>query len=217
MKNILITGCGSGLGNALLKKGLSFDCNLYPNVRKDPSATWNEDNFLVGDINDPTFRNEFSGFLNRKRIDVFINNAAIYKNGPFIDLDDATIVDVLNTNLVSQILMIKSVYKFFKENGYGLIINVNSLSGLHPSLNETIYCAAKSGLRGFSKCLQLESVNTRIEIIDLFPGAMKTRMTADRKGYEGFINPDDVADMIYNTIFCDKSYYINELVIRKRK
>ena len=66
----------------------------------------------------------------------------------------------------------------------GLIVNINSLAYQQPSANETIYCATKFALKGFSKALQMEAIGSGVEIIDVHPGGIQTNMTRDRKGFE---------------------------------
>ena len=148
-------------------------------------------------------------------IDVFINSAAQYLGGPFKDTSDEEIDRIITVNLTSQIKMIKRVYNYFLEKQKGMIININSHAGLFPSSQETIYCASKFGLKGFSKSLQIEAVGTGIEILDVYPGAMQTRMTKDRGNYNSLMKVEEVADQILDLIN-NKSYYTNEIVLRRR-
>lgn len=210
MKNIFITGCGSGLGKVLFESGKNFDLNVYPHFRTD-----NENAAICGDINDLDFINSLSNFLEQNKIDVFINNAAIYNDQNFLDVSDDDIQKIINTNLTSQILITKRIYNHFKNQGFGLIININSLSGKYPCKKETIYSATKHGLYAFSKSLQIESIGSKIEIVDIFLGAMKTRMVHNRENYDSFIDPNEVSNLIYDLIQKDK-IFVNEIVIRKK-
>lgn len=209
LKNIFITGCGSGLGKSLLETGEKYDCNIFANIRS-------QSNSISGDINDQRFLDSLPDFLEKNKINVFINNAAIYKKDYFLNISDEEIKNIINTNLISQILIVKRVYNFFKKNQFGIIININSLAGKTPSAKESIYCASKSGLYAFSKALQLESINDNIEIIDVFPGAMKTKMTRYRDNYESFMDTGDVSKVIFDMIFNCENLFVNEIVIRKK-
>lgn len=211
MKNIFITGCGSGLGKSLLEMGKTLEVNVFPHSRNAI-----EQNSIGGDINSDNFLEMLPGFLQENKIDVFINNAAVYKNEEFLLTSDEEIKNVINTNLTSQILITKRVYKHFVNQGYGLIININSLAGKYHSSRETVYCASKSGLQAFSKCLQIECIGSKIEIIDVFLGAMKTKMTANRNNYESFLETEDVSKLIYNLILDHKNVFVNEIVVRKK-
>lgn len=210
MKNILITGCGSGLGKSLLERSINYPVKVFPHYRS------NNLNCLVGDITEPDFLKKISEYLEDNNIDVFINNAATYTSGSIVDTTDEQIINLIYTNLTSQILILKRVYNFFHKIGKGLIVNINSLAGLYPSSKESIYCASKFGLYGFSKSLQLESIDTKIEIVDIFPGAMKTKMTNNRSNYDSLMNTDEVAETIYDMIINDRRHIVNELVIRRK-
>lgn len=207
MKNIVITGCGSGLGKALFEASSNKHV-VFPHYRSGDFG-------LVGDITDYTFPSKLSEYLERVNADVFINSAAVYCGGSLEDTTDEEIESTILTNLTSQIIMLKRVYSYFKKKKSGLIININSLSGIYPSKNETIYSATKFGLKGFSKSLQIEAIGTGVEIVDVYPGAIQTRMTENRPNYDTLMRSDEVAEQILDLI-ADKKHYVNELILRKR-
>ena len=198
--NILITGCSSGLGEALFNETCRHDhLKSFAHYRKmthDPYA-------LYGDINDFNFADKLDEYIRTREIDCFINNAGVYEG------------NVLETNLVSQVKMLQVVYDYFKEKNKGKIININSLAGINPTVGESLYCASKFGLKGFSQSLQLEAVNTGVEITDVYLGGVQTRMTKDRLSYNSLMKPDDVAMQIIDLVNT-KSYYVNEITMRRR-
>ena len=130
-------------------------------------------------------------------------------------MSDHEIKHAVDTNVTAQILLMKTAFRRFKAMKGGLIVNINSLAYQQPSANETIYCATKFALKGFSKALQMEAIGTGVEIIDVHPGGIQTNMTQDRKGFETMMRPEDVAAWIIDTVDRD-SGYINEIVLRKR-
>ena len=198
--NILITGCSSGLGEALFNEVWQHDhLNPFGHYRTedgDPHA-------LIGDITDSDFPEKLDNHIRKNKIDCFINNAGIYEG------------DIIDTNLGSQIRMLQVVYKYFLENQKGRIININSIAGIYPSANESVYCASKFGLKGFSKSIQLEAVSTGIEITDVYLGGVQTRMTEDRNNYDQLMRVEDVAYQIIDLVNT-KSYYVNEVTLRRR-
>ena len=199
-RNILITGCSSGLGQALFNKVWEDDnLNPFGHYRTedgDPHA-------LIGDITDSDFPEKLDNHIRKNKIDCFINNAGVYEG------------DIIDTNLGSQIRMLQVVYKYFLQKEKGRIININSVAGLYPSANESIYCASKFGLKGFSKSIQLEAVGTGIEVTDVYLGGVRTRMTEDRDNYEDLMRPEDIAECIID-LLNTKTFYVNEITLRKR-
>ena len=213
MKRIAITGCGSGLGEALVSEAQYQGHKVFPHYRRGFPDRDNKK--LIGEISDWDFADRFNSFLQMNNIDTFINNAGMYYNGPIEGMSDATIVRMIDVNVTSQILVMKRVFKRFKSMKKGLIININSLSYQQPSANETIYCATKFALKGFSKALQMEAIGTGVEIIDVHPGGIQTRMTENRDGFDTMMSREDVAGQVINLIKRD-SNYMNEIVLRKR-
>ena len=170
---------------------------------------------LIGELSDWDFADRFNSFLQINNIDTFINNAGMYYNGPLQGMSDSSITRMIDVNVTSQILMMKRAFHRFRCMKRGLIININSLSYQQPSANETIYCATKFALKGFSKALQMEAIGTGVEIIDVHPGGIKTRMTEDRPGRDSMMNREEVANQVIGLINRN-SNYMNEIVLRKR-
>tara|TARA_R100001443_G_C3279239_1_gene159983 strand:+ start:41 stop:670 length:630 start_codon:yes stop_codon:yes gene_type:complete len=198
--NILVTGCSSGLGEALFNETCKHDhLKSFAHYRSnlvDPYA-------LIGDITDDSFPDKLDEYIRSREVDCFINNAGVLEG------------NVIETNLVAQIKMLQVVYKYFLEKQRGKIININSVAGIYPSANESIYCASKFGLKGFSQSLQLEAVGKGIEVMDVYLGGVQTRMTKDRLSYDSLMKSDDVAMQIIDLINT-KSYYVNEITLRRR-
>jgi len=210
MKHIIITGCSSGLGRAMAEEALTKGHKIFPHYRRDMGGVG-----LVGDVTDWNFADNFSEYLKISNADVFINNAAIYSAKPIEEYGDKEIERIFEVNVLSQINLIKRAYTYFKKKKSGLIININSLATIHPGKNETIYCASKWAIKGFSKSLQIEAIGTGVEIIDVHPGGIQTRMTKDRDNFDSLMNVSDVATQVIDLVQ-RKSNYVNEIVLRKR-
>ena len=214
-KNILITGCSSGLGKTFFETREKHNHNVYPHLRKNSNLDGIQT--LVGDITNSDFLDKFISFLEEKNINVFINNAAVHQKKSILEFSNEEISNIINVNLTQQILLLKESYKFFKKRNEGLIININSIACKYPSANESLYSSTKSGLYAFSKSLQLEALDDKIEIIDVFLGGMKTKITENRKNYDSLMETEDISELLYELISNDKNIFINEIVVRKKK
>ena len=216
MKNILITGSKQGLGKAFCESFRKRGCNVISHYRSKESSDTQEF-FISGDLNNSSVRENIESALDSQNIDVFVNNAAIYSSGDFCNYSEEEIRKVFETNLITQFLLLQKVYNFFKEQGRGVIVNVNSLACKNISSSEALYGASKFGLNGFSKSLQLEAIGTGVYFLDLYLGAMKTQMAIGRSNFESLIDPVDVAELVTTMIMMDSpSCYPNELVIRRK-
>lgn len=203
MKTVLITGASRGLGQALMAQfvveGYRLILNSKTNIDEMNTLGKRYDvKFVKGDLNNIKTISKLTELAKERDLDILINNAGIYQSKPFADLIASDIWEVLDINLVAPMLLTRSIWPIFQKKKSGLVININSLAGKTGADGETVYCASKFGLAGFSKALQFDAVRYGIRVIDVFIGGMKTDMTKDRKDSDKFIDIYDVASTIVN-------------------
>ena len=78
------------------------------------------------------------------------------------------------------------------ESGYGRIINISSVVGLHGNYGQANYAAAKAGIVGFTKTAALELARKGVTVNAIAPGFIATQMIAAM--------PDDVRARILEKI-----------------
>lgn len=84
------------------------------------------------------------------RLDILVNNAAIFHAVKFEDLTEEQWDGMMNANLKSQFLCSQAAAPIMKRQGRGRIINLVSL-GVWPSY--THYCVSKAGCIMLTQCL----------------------------------------------------------------
>jgi len=144
-------------------------------------------------------------------IDLLVNNAGIGIYGPAGSYDEATIASIIDANLIATINFCELLFPRFKEHG-GTIVNVLSTAALIGKVNETVYCAAKWGARGYGEALKAEAKGTKARIIVAAPGGMNTPFWP--KPRPEFMDPADVAATIVDAI--ERPVEISEIVITRR-
>ena len=162
---------------------------------------------MIGDLRDTDFPDKVDEFIRRCDINVFINNAGVHLSKSPRRTTDEEVDEVIESNLTSQIKVLNRVYNYFVEKNDGMIININSLCVRHPSPTETVYCLSKFGLLGFSK-LQIDALGRNVEIVDVFPGAVQTRMTRNRDNYETLMSVDEVAEEVISCLIKEGKRFI---------
>src|SRR5688572_14483960 len=93
------------------------------------------------------------------RLDVLVNNAGITKDGLILRMEDQDFDDVINTNLKSAFVAIRSAARpmmRLKGATGGRIINISSVAGVVGNAGQANYAAAKAGLIGLSKTVAKE-------------------------------------------------------------
>jgi 3-oxoacyl-[acyl-carrier protein] reductase len=124
------------------------------------------------------------------RLDVFCHNAGIY---PENALEDVTLDEwhtVIDTNLTSTLLAVQACAPPMREQGYGRIVLVSSITGVrvgYPGLSA--YSATKAGMLGFMRTAALELAPFGITINGVEPGSIRT------EGLAG-LGEDAIASMI---------------------
>jgi NAD(P)-dependent dehydrogenase (short-subunit alcohol dehydrogenase family) len=105
-------------------------------------------------------------------LDVLVNNAAQLPVKPFEAFSIDEIERVLRVNLHGPLILINLCLEKMKQQG-GSIINVSSNAGVRPFEDETIYCASKYALEGFTKSLALEVKKYNISVNTITPGGLR--------------------------------------------
>lgn len=88
--------------------------------------------------------------------DILINNAGITRDRAFMFMSPEEWRDVIETNLTGVFNITRaSIISFLKQQG-GNIVNLSSVSGIHPIPGQVNYASSKAGIIGFSKALAKE-------------------------------------------------------------
>ena len=111
-------------------------------------------------------------------IDILINNAGTAVRKDVTEFSVTEWQKVINTNLTSAFMMSKAFVPQMKEKGWGRVINMTSIMAHVGSEGRSAYCASKSGLLAFTKCLALELAGTGVNVVAISPGFYATDLTA---------------------------------------
>jgi 3-oxoacyl-[acyl-carrier protein] reductase len=111
------------------------------------------------------------------RLDVLVNNAGITKDGLILRMDDEDFDSVIDTNLKSAFVAIRSAARPMMRSKGGRIINISSVSGVAGNAGQSNYAASKAGLIGLSKSVAKELAGKNITCNVVAPGFITTDMT----------------------------------------
>ncbi len=199
-KSVLITGANGSLGSELVKKYLDKNYNVFFHCRKNHglkiSNNLRKSCFIFsGDLKKKTTIKKISDLIIKKKIDILINNAGIYLNKAFKDNNIKDIKDIFEVNFFSNVFILQNIISKIKKNI--LIININSIAGLSGSENEAIYSASKHAMKGFYEAIDKEYFRKNINILNIFPGAFKSKITKKRNTFKVLMTPVDLAEAIF--------------------
>jgi 3-oxoacyl-[acyl-carrier protein] reductase len=114
------------------------------------------------------------------RLDVFCHCAGIYPQTPIEEIDMDEWSSVIDTNLTSTFLIVKACIPVMREQHYGRIVLISSITGSrtgYPGLSH--YSATKAGMSGFMRTAALELAPFDVTINGIEPGSIRTEGLAD--------------------------------------
>jgi NAD(P)-dependent dehydrogenase (short-subunit alcohol dehydrogenase family) len=175
---VVVTGASSGTGRGIAARFAEEGASVCLLAREGerlervaaeigPNAT-----AIPCDVGDPAsvaaaFERVAEQF---ERIDVLVNNAAIYRPCPVEHLSDEDIQRQVATNLLGPIYTARAAIPLLRAAGGGDIINTSSESTLHPFPMLSIYVATKAGLEAFGEVLAAELLDDDIRVTTLVQG-----------------------------------------------
>jgi 3-oxoacyl-[acyl-carrier protein] reductase len=158
------------------------------------------------------------------RIDILVNNAGITRDKSLMMMNKEDWSEVIETDLTGVFNTSRACIITFLKQKSGNIVNISSVSGIHPLAGQANYAAAKAGVIGFTKSLATEVAPYNIRVNAVAPGFVATDMTASfvEKHREKimkmiplgrFGTPDEVAQVVVFLV-SDASQYITGQVIQ---
>ncbi len=187
-KVIVITGAGSGLGRALSLGFSQRDATVLglgsqesPLIETESLIRSKRFHRYVVDVSDADAVTKFVqlAIVKHGRIDVLINNAAVYPKISFLEQNAESWMKAISINLGGVANCCRVVLPIMMGQGYGRIINVGSFADLAPIKNSSAYAASKGGLRALTKAIGADMGNDYPDIIcvEWIPGHLNTQMS----------------------------------------
>jgi NAD(P)-dependent dehydrogenase (short-subunit alcohol dehydrogenase family) len=105
------------------------------------------------------------------RLDILVNNAAIFFPAKFEDLKVDQWDSILDANLKSQYLCAQAAAPLLRRSGRGRIINFASVGGLLAWPLYTHYCVSKAGVIMLTRCLS-RALAPEITVNAIAPGTI---------------------------------------------
>lgn len=199
-KVALITGAGSGLGEASARAFAGAGCSLacvdinqaalesVCQRLRDEGTTCLA---LPCDIKDARAIAEVTQSAGQQlgRLDILVNCAAIDYTCSVEEMSVEQWDQEIAVNLRGPFLFARSVFPWMKRQGGGHIFNVASTAAVRAWANASAYHASKWGLLGFSRGLSVEGRPYGIRVTTIIPGGMQTHFF-DRFVEQGIPLPD---------------------------
>ncbi|SDL41361.1 NAD(P)-dependent dehydrogenase, short-chain alcohol dehydrogenase family [Modicisalibacter muralis] len=181
-KVVIITGAAQGIGatyaKALAEEGADIviaDILDGTSVVREIEAKGGKAIAIKTDVADETSAAAMATAVTQRfgRIDVLINNAAIYASlnlKPFEEIDVAEWDKVMAVNVRGPFVCAKAVVPYMKRNGYGRIVNISSGTPFKGTPNLLHYVTSKGAILTLTRALARELGDHGICVNTLAPG-----------------------------------------------
>lgn len=189
-KTILITGAGSGIGQATsvafgqegaVVIGIDRSQGGLAATQRLVEATGARFEGFTADVSsvasvDSAFElaNEVTG-----QIDYAFNNAGITQSSTLAaDISPAEWDDVMRINVTGVWLCMRRELQLMQKQGHGAIVNTASFLSTHSMEMQTAYVASKHAVLGMTKNTAIEYAAQSIRVNAVAPGGIPTGMMA---------------------------------------
>jgi short-subunit dehydrogenase len=144
------------------------------------------------------------------RLDVLIANAGQGWSGPFVEMSDQEIADLVTVDLSATMRLARLLLPGMVERQAGCLLLVTSVAGRTGVAGEAVYAAAKAGLDAFAESLRLELAGTGVHVGVVVPAAVDTGFFASRgRAYDRRVprpvRPEAVARAVVRAIEQDRA------------
>ncbi|HWX93052.1 MAG TPA: SDR family oxidoreductase [Terriglobales bacterium] len=211
----LVTGASRGIGRAIALHLAKAGAEVIVHYHKNRAAAESVAGELGGtarlaqaDLRSPREIDALVKTLADVRLDVLVNNAALWGGTPLGSTSLETLEAMLDANVKGVFWLTQAVLPLFREGSR--IVNISSLAGrIGRAGGRSLYGATKAAVDAFTRNWALELAPRKIRVNAVAPGYIDTDMTAgyfsdpkvlqhavDRQPFGRLGRAEEVADVV---------------------
>jgi NAD(P)-dependent dehydrogenase (short-subunit alcohol dehydrogenase family) len=187
-KVVLITGCSSGIGREAARRFAASGYRVYATMRRlDDGAALRAESAERGwalstlalDVTSGASVDAAVGTVldeTRGRIDVLVNNAGFYMQGPLEETTADELRAQFETNVIGVHRVTRAVLPAMRARGDGAVVMVSSISGRVAIPVAGAYHASKWALEALGETLRYELRPFGIRVTLVEPGPFRTAL-----------------------------------------
>jgi len=215
MKTAIVTGASSGIGKAIAEVLVKNGYEVYGIGRN-----FTEDVRFHAIVCDLLYEKQYQAMMLSlpKEIDVLVNNAGCAYYGMHETISDARIHEMIKLNLEIPERMSQHYIRALRLR-QGLMINVASITGTHPSPHAACYASTKAAMISFSNSIFEENRKHGVKVTCLIPDMTETNLyrNADFKADENdgcCLYPMDIANVVEQILSQRNGIVAKEIIIQ---
>lgn len=226
-KTVLVTGGGTGIGQAIARAFLANGANVAISGRREDKLRETLDGqpddrtlAVVSDVGDPEDAKALVAAVVERfgQLDVVVNNAAAFTSGEFTETAGEHWERIRTTNIDGFVNLALSALPELERVG-GNLVGVSSVSALRGDWGQSLYNASKAAVHNFVESLALDYGGRGVRLNSVAPAFTITpiteSMTEDDELIAKFTNrialgrpgrPEDVAPAVLFLASDDAAY-----------
>lgn len=211
---VIVTGASAGIGAATVRALAQAGAHVVLTARRadrlealaaEVAGCPGRRLAMAGDIQDPGLGTQLveTTLAHFGRLDVVINNAGLGQRSYVSATPAGTVETIWRTNLLGPLQLIQAALPVMRQQGEGEIVNISSIVGQRPLVDNGVYAASKAALNVLSRSLRMELQGQGIGVTLVYPGMTQTEFhqaLLDNPGRSRFnwlrVSPDRVARAI---------------------
>jgi cyclic-di-GMP-binding biofilm dispersal mediator protein len=170
---VLVIGASGGLGGRIARELSAGGAQLFLSGRghehlheiaRDLDAPW-----IRGDLRQPDFAAGLVDTAARRLggLDAVVHAAGVVAFGPVDALEDGTLEELVDVNLLAPIRIVRAAATQVSEGG--VIAMISAIVATMPTAGMAAYSAVKAGLSAFDVAAGRELRRRRIRLLDVQP------------------------------------------------
>lgn len=190
-KTVLVTGAGSGIGEAIARAHCAQRAHVVVSDINPEEAIRVSDSIVADGGSaqpvalDVSNADECAGIAaavidEHGKLDILINNAGIGHVGTILTTESADLERLFAVNVRGMFDLTKAFMPSMIEKKRGVIVNVASIGGILAIRDRIAYCTTKFAVVGMTKCIALDHALDGIRANAICPGRVETPFVRSR-------------------------------------
>lgn len=221
-KVALITGASRGIGAAIARNLSAKGVRLGLASRSGDDLGMDGVVAMPADVRDQAALRAVAAATAERfgGIDILVVNAGVGAYGPFLELPDDQMEEMIDVNVKGALYAIKATLPYLLKSDAGEIVTIASEAGRRGLPNEAVYCASKFAQVGLTRALDHELREQGIRCTNVCPGGVSTDFamgrgrTPEMPALDGMMRPDDVAEVVEFVLTRNRNHRILEVALR---
>lgn len=182
-KNILITGCSSGIGEALAREFQRRGHRVWATARRPEALAALQAAGLQPLALDVTDAASIAAARDALRgqtdhLDLLVNNAGYGQFGALMDLGAEDLRRQFETNVIAPVMLTRALLPLLRARPGACVAHVGSISGLVTTPFAGAYCASKAALHALADAMRMELAPFGLQVVTIQPGGIASHFGA---------------------------------------